>query len=83
MKAACLTIAPTQILRKTTLNPEAFKNSKGFPIRRTQDVATVAWNLATGLDYKTQPAPPWKLHEVRPGVCYIGADANDRKPRGL
>jgi hypothetical protein len=72
VKAACLTIAPTQILRETTLDPEAFKNSKGYPIRRTQDPATVAWNIATGLYYKTQPAPPWKLHEVRPGVCYIG-----------
>ncbi|MBI2714353.1 MAG: hypothetical protein HYX37_07850 [Rhizobiales bacterium] len=72
VKAACLTIAPTQVLRETTLNPEAFKNSAGFPIRRTQDAATVAWNLTTGLYYKTQPAPPWRLHEVRPGVCYIG-----------
>jgi hypothetical protein len=72
VKAACLTIAPTQILRETTLDPEAFKNSKGYPIRRTQDQATVAWNVATGLYYKTQPVPPWKLYEVRPGVCYIG-----------
>lgn len=72
VKAACLTIAPTQILRETTLDPDAFKNAAGYNIRRTQDVATVAWNVATGLYYKTQPAPPWKLHEVRPGVCYIG-----------
>jgi hypothetical protein len=72
VKAACLTISPTQILRETTLDPEAFKNDKGFQIRRTQDVATIAWNVTTGLYYKTQPAPPWKLHEVRPGVCYIG-----------
>lgn len=72
VKAACLTIAPTQILRETTLDPEALTNSKGSQIRRTQDPATVAWNVATGLYYKTQPAPPWKLHEVRPGVCYIG-----------
>jgi hypothetical protein len=55
VKAACLTIAPTQILRETTLAPDAFKNEKGFEIRRTQDRATVAWNLATGLYYKTQP----------------------------
>jgi len=32
----------------------------------------VAWNVATGLYYKTQPDPPWKLAHVRPGVCYIG-----------
>ena len=72
VKAACLTILPTQVVRETTLNPGAFKNSAGYEVRRTQDAATVAWNLATGLYYKTQPTPPWKLHEVRPGVCYIG-----------
>ena len=32
----------------------------------------MAWNIATGLYYKTQPEPPWKLANVRPGVCYIG-----------
>jgi hypothetical protein len=71
-KAAFLSIAPTQLLRETTLAPETFKNTKGYPIRRTQDAATVAWNIATGLYYKTQPRPPWKLAKVRPGVCYVG-----------
>jgi hypothetical protein len=73
IKAAFLKISKTtQILRETTLAPEAFVNEKGFPIRRTQDPATVAWNLATGLYYKTQPLPPWRLAAIRPGVCYIG-----------
>jgi hypothetical protein len=72
VKAACLTLTPTQILRETTLDPDAFPNSAGYPTRRTQDRATVAWNIATGLYYKTQPMPPWKLSGVRPGVCYIG-----------
>lgn len=72
VKAACLNIAPTQIVRETTINPLAEVNSKGYPARRTQDEATIAWNIATGLYYKTQENPPWKLHEVRPGVCYIG-----------
>lgn len=72
VKAEFLSIAPTQLLRETTLAPEAFKNRAGYPARRTQDVATVAWNLATGLYYKTQPRPPWKLSEVRPRVCYLG-----------
>ncbi|MGD9924790.1 MAG: hypothetical protein AB7V13_25575 [Pseudorhodoplanes sp.] len=71
-KAEFLSIAPTQLLRETTLAPEDFKNTAGYPIRRTQDAATVAWNLATGLYYKTQPRPPWKLAEVRPRVCYVG-----------
>jgi len=72
VKASFLSISPTQLLRETTLATDEFKNTKGFPLRKTQDVATVAWNIATGLYYKTQSAPPWKLHAIRPGVCYIG-----------
>jgi hypothetical protein len=72
VKAEYLVLSPTQILRETTLAPHEFKNSAGYPIRKTQDPATVAWNLATGMYYKTQPKPPWKLAGVRPGVCYIG-----------
>ncbi len=72
IKASCLTLAPTQILRETTLTPGAFKNPAGYEIRKTQDPATVAWNVATGLYYKSQPEPPWKLSDVRPGVCYVG-----------
>lgn len=63
---------PTQLLRETTLAPDQFLNKAGYPTRRLQDQATVAWNLATGLYYKTQPLPPWKLAGVRPGVCYVG-----------
>jgi hypothetical protein len=72
VKADYLMLSPTQILRETTLAPDAFKNSAGYPIRKTQDAATVAWNLTTGMYYKTQPKPPWKLAGVRPGVCYVG-----------
>jgi hypothetical protein len=72
VKAAFLTISPTQILRETTLAPAAFLNKAGYPIRKLQDRATVAWNIATGLYYKTQPMPPWRLFGVRPGVCYVG-----------
>ena len=72
IKAGFLQISPCQVLRETTLAPDRFKNRAGHPVRRTQDKATVAWNLATGLYYKTQPMPPWKLHGVRDGVCYIG-----------
>lgn len=72
IKAEFLSIAPTQILRETTIAPNAFVNSAGNPVRKTQDAATVAWNLSTGLYYKSQPKPPWRLSEIRPGVCYIG-----------
>lgn len=73
VKARLLKLGHTsQLLRETTLAPDAFKNAAGYPIRLVQDPATVAWNVATGLYYKTQPEPPWKLATVRPGVCYIG-----------
>jgi hypothetical protein len=73
VKARLLKIGYTsQLLRETTLAPESFKNSAGYPKRALQEPATVAWNLATGLYYKTQPKPPWKLAHVRPGVCYVG-----------
>ncbi|KAF0180768.1 MAG: hypothetical protein FD160_1730 [Caulobacteraceae bacterium] len=62
----------SQMVRETTLAPEKFLNKAGYPTRRTQDLATMAWNFATGLFYKTQADPPWKIAEMRPGVCYVG-----------
>jgi hypothetical protein len=62
----------SQLVRETTLAPEDFLNQAGKPKRGLQEPASVAWNLATGLYYKTQPEPPWRLANVRPGVCYIG-----------
>lgn len=61
-----------QLIRETTLAPTKFLNRAGNPIRGTQDPATVAWNLATGLYYKSQANPPWKIAHMREGVCYIG-----------
>jgi hypothetical protein len=73
VKARLLKLGQTsQLIRETTLVPDKFLNRAGYPIRGLQDPATVAWNLATGLYYKTQAEPPWKLAHVRPGVCYIG-----------
>lgn len=73
VKARLLRLGHTsQLIRETTLAPEEFLNRAGFPLRRLQEPATVAWNIATGLYYKTQSEPPWKLANVRPGVCYIG-----------
>ncbi|NOD85555.1 hypothetical protein [Ruegeria sp. HKCCD6119] len=72
IKAEFLAIAPSQILRETTLDPYSFLNSAGYPTRKAQDAATIAWNLATGLYYKSQSKPPWRLSDIREGVCYIG-----------
>lgn len=73
VKARLLKLGHTsQLMRETTLAPDQFKNKAGYNIRKLQDPASVAWNFATGLYYKTQPKPPWRLAQIRPGVCYIG-----------
>ncbi len=72
-KAKLLKLGYTsQLVRETTLAPDAFTNKHGYPIRGVQDPATIAWNLATGLYYKTQAEPPWKIASMREGVCYVG-----------
>ncbi|MCG7867493.1 MAG: hypothetical protein JAY74_14155 [Candidatus Thiodiazotropha taylori] len=61
----------TQLVRETTLNPSAFLNDLGFPIRKIEDPATIAWKLSTTAYYKAG-GRPWQLANVRPGVCYVG-----------
>lgn len=63
--------AVTQIVRQTTIAPLEYLTARGERSRRMQDDATIAWNLATGIYYKTG-AKPWTLADIRDGVCYIG-----------
>lgn len=63
---------PSQIIRETTLAPYEFLDKTNRPIRPVQDNSTVAWNLASGLYYKTQAHPPWRLANMRRRVCYVG-----------
>jgi len=63
--------AVVQIVRETTIAPHAFLNAKNEPIRKPQDPATVAWNLCTTAYFKSG-LRPWRLADVRSGVCYIG-----------
>ncbi len=63
--------AVIQIVRETTLTPEKFLDSSGRQLRATQDSATIAWNLCTTAFFKSS-GKPWKLADVRPGVCYVG-----------
>ncbi len=63
--------AVTQVVRQTTLAPEDYMNNLGKRSRRMQDDATIAWNLATAIYYKSG-AKPWTLADIREGVCYIG-----------
>jgi hypothetical protein len=55
-----------QVVRETTLTPE-----DDGPRRSLQDPASVAWNLSTTSFYKAD-GKPWRLAEVREGVCYVG-----------
>jgi hypothetical protein len=59
----------TQIVRESSLqNPDPQGVHR---VRRMQDEATIAWNLCTAAFYKAC-GRPWKLANVRAGVCYLG-----------
>jgi len=57
-----------QVVRETTL-----ETSRDPEVRRRslQDPASVAWNLASTSFYKSS-GTPWRLANVREGVCYVG-----------
>lgn len=59
-----------QVARETSLAPEDFEKD-GKPLRRLQDPASLAWNLTTTAYFKSS-GKPWKLADVREGVCYVG-----------
>lgn len=64
--------AVTQILRESTLMPLEILKANGKPLRNLDTIrADIAWNISTAAYYKAG-ARPWKLHGVRPGVCYLG-----------
>ena len=62
---------PIQIIRETSIAPNDFLDSRNQPIRDVQDPATIAWNLSTTMMFKAG-CKPWKLADIRKGVCYIG-----------
>jgi hypothetical protein len=59
----------TQIVRESSL--QGVDTYAGARSRRMQDEATIAWNLCTAAFYKAC-GRPWKLANVREGVCYLG-----------
>lgn len=59
----------TQILQRETLQACAHPHDK--PMRDKEDPATILWNLATAIFYKTR-RKPWILADPRAGVCYVG-----------
>lgn len=70
LKARLLNRAVVQIVRERTLR-EAADLTLEPKERKIQDPATVAWNLCTTSFYKSS-GPPWKLADIRRGVCYVG-----------
>jgi hypothetical protein len=62
---------PTQVVQESTLAPNDFLNVWGKPKRRVGAASEIAWNLSTTAYYKTG-ARPWKVADVRAGVCYLG-----------
>ncbi len=71
LKARLLGKAVLQIVRESTLHDSENTQSGHTNRRQMQDPATTAWNLSTAVYYKSQGIP-WRLAQVRKGVCYIG-----------
>jgi hypothetical protein len=63
--AEFLAIAPTQLVRESTLAPEVYQNKAGYPLRKTQDAATVTWNLAMASTTRRSPSLPggWRTFD--------------------
>jgi hypothetical protein len=63
---------PTQIIRESTLSPGDYLNAFGLPKRDFSKIrGHLAWSISTAAFYKTG-GKPWKLADIRKGVCYIG-----------
>jgi uncharacterized Fe-S cluster protein YjdI len=63
---------PTQILRESTLDWKNFKNPLGKLKRDFSKIeGHLAWTISTAIYYKAG-GKPWKLSDIRSGVCYLG-----------
>lgn len=76
---------PTQIIRESTLAPKEYVNALGYPKRDLSKIrGHLAWSISTAAFYKTG-GKPWKLADIRPGVCYVGLvykkDERDQNPK--
>lgn len=62
----------TQIIRESTLEPETYTDHFGNMKRKLTDIkGHIAWSLSSTAYYKIG-GKPWKLGNIRSGVCYIG-----------
>lgn len=71
LKARLLGKAVVQIIRESTLSWGKYIENGQIKKRNMQDPATVSWNICTSIYFKSMGSP-WRLANVRPGVCYIG-----------
>lgn len=71
LKARLLGKAVLQIIRESTLSGGEYIENRQIKTRKMQDPATTAWNLCTTAYFKAQGSP-WRLADVRKGVCYVG-----------
>jgi hypothetical protein len=60
---------PIQILKPATIDPDD---------RTTQNAATKAWNICTGIYYKSGKHP-WILDDIDPKTCYLGISFYHKK----
>lgn len=62
----------TQVIRESTIAHRDFLKRSGRPIRDLEDLqSAIAWTICTAAFYKAG-GRPWKIGNVREGVCYIG-----------
>jgi len=61
----------TQVVRECTLENIGFLGDRPRDKTRAKMQSQIAWNLATATFYKAD-GRPWKLANIRDGVCYIG-----------
>lgn len=59
----------TQIIRERILGKD--NDEQGGIQEGIQTETEIAWNISTTIYYKLGGLP-WKLHDIRSGVCYIG-----------
>ena len=75
----------TQVIRESTLAYKEVVRRNGKPLRDLGKLqSAIAWHLCTTAFYKSG-GRPWKLNQVRDGVCYVGVvfkrDERSKGPR--
>jgi hypothetical protein len=62
---------PIQIVKESTIANILKSDAPGAIAAEVARQSEIAWNLTTAIFYKTG-GRPWKVANIRPGVCYVG-----------